>query len=213
LEDRTAEQPSTREALLDAAAEVFARHGYEYATLADIASAAGLSGGSIYNYFRGKPELFLEVVRRTLSVLSVKPILARSGPAPGPELLAVLTDSFLGPSSARVRALIRELRHAAAHHSDVAKQFDEFHADSVRDYSLLVQSWQARGLAEASLDPDVVAQLFLAELLGLCHLELVRPPIDMSLAQPLIDAHMLALLTLSPDGVPTTKLDATQQQS
>ena len=199
LEDRSVEQPSTQEALLAAAADVFARHGYEYATLTDIAAEAGLSGGSIYNYFRGKPELFLEVVRRTLSILSVKPVLARPGPAPGPELLPVLADWLLGPGSSRVRALIRELRHAAAHHSEVAELFDEFHSETVRDYSQLITSWQDQGLAEASLDPELVAQVFLAELLGLCHLELVRPPLEISRLQPLINAHIRALLTLSDE--------------
>jgi AcrR family transcriptional regulator len=193
------DSPSTREALLHAAADVFAQQGYEYATLTNIAAEAGLSGGSVYNYFRGKPELFLEVVRRTLSVLSVKPFLSGPGPIPGPELLPILAGRFLSSSSSRVRALVREVRYAAGHHGAVADLFDEFHSDSVRDYTLLIESWQKQGLAEPALDPELVAQIFLSELLGFCHLELVRPPIAITTLQPLIDAHVRALLTLRVD--------------
>ena len=75
-------QPSTRDAILEAAADLFATRGFEYATLNDIAAAAGLSGGSVYNHFRGKPELFLEVVQATLSALSVKPYLSEDGHGP-----------------------------------------------------------------------------------------------------------------------------------
>jgi AcrR family transcriptional regulator len=185
--------------LLVAAEEVFARNGYEYATLTDIAAEAGLSGGSIYNYFRGKPELFLEVVRRTLSGLSIKPLLADSAPPPGPELLSMVAGRLLGPDASRVRALIREVRYAAGHDGEVAKLFDEFHSDAIQDYSLLIRSWQEDGRAEPSLDADLVAQLFMAELLGLCHIELVRPPLDIAKLQPLVDAHLRGLLTMTTD--------------
>jgi hypothetical protein len=74
--------------------------------------------------------------------------------------------------------------------------FDEFHADAVADYTRLIRGWQAEGLAEKGLDAEMVAQLYLAELLGLCHVELVRPAVDLDAFQPLVDAHLDALLTL-----------------
>ena len=194
-EDRLPGQPSTRDAILEAAADLFATRGFEYATLNDIAAAAGLSGGSVYNHFRGKPELFLEVVRATLSALSVKPYLTEHGGA-GPELLSEVARRLLGPGSTRIRALIREVRYAAVRNDDVAEMFDEFHADAVGDYTRLIRGWQAEGLAEKGLDPEMVAQLYLAELLGLCHVELVRPSVDLATFQPLVDAHLDALLTL-----------------
>jgi hypothetical protein len=42
----------------------------------------------------------------------------------------------------------------------------------------------------------MVAQLYLAELLGLCHVELVRPAVDLARFQPLVDSHLDALLML-----------------
>ena len=48
----------TRDALLRAATVVFARDGYEGASVADIAAEAGISSGPIYTHFGGKAELF-----------------------------------------------------------------------------------------------------------------------------------------------------------
>lgn len=46
-----------REAILDAALRVFARKGTEGATIAEIASEAGLGAGTIYRYFDSKEQL------------------------------------------------------------------------------------------------------------------------------------------------------------
>jgi AcrR family transcriptional regulator len=50
--------------ILDAAAEVFARRGYEGARLEEIASAAGVSKALIYEHFDGKLELYAQIFRR-----------------------------------------------------------------------------------------------------------------------------------------------------
>ena len=53
---------ATREALVAAAAEVFAEKGYEKAGVAEIARRAGLTTGAIYSNFTGKAELLLEAI-------------------------------------------------------------------------------------------------------------------------------------------------------
>jgi AcrR family transcriptional regulator len=53
---------ATREALVAAAAEVFAEKGYEKAGVAEIARRAGLTTGAIYSNFTGKGELLLEAI-------------------------------------------------------------------------------------------------------------------------------------------------------
>jgi AcrR family transcriptional regulator len=54
----------TRDLLLDAAEDVFARRGFEGASLEEIADAAGYTRGAIYKQFGGKEELFLAVNKR-----------------------------------------------------------------------------------------------------------------------------------------------------
>ena len=54
----------TYEALVSAAEEVFARQGFEGASLEEIAATAGFSRGAIYSNFGGKEQLFLAVIQR-----------------------------------------------------------------------------------------------------------------------------------------------------
>jgi AcrR family transcriptional regulator len=53
-----------REAILDAAAEVFMEVGFAAASMSMIAARVGGSKGTLYNYFKSKEELFEAYVRR-----------------------------------------------------------------------------------------------------------------------------------------------------
>jgi AcrR family transcriptional regulator len=64
---RKARQARTKQALLDAAARVFARNGYAKASLEEIAVEAGYSTGAVYSNFKGKDELFLTMVDRQIA--------------------------------------------------------------------------------------------------------------------------------------------------
>ena len=52
----------TRKRVIDGAAAVFAEQGFERARVADIARAAGLSNGAMYNHFASKADLLAAVV-------------------------------------------------------------------------------------------------------------------------------------------------------
>jgi AcrR family transcriptional regulator len=58
---RERRRQQTRDVLVEAATEVFARRGYEGASLEEIAEAAGFTRGAIYKHFSGKEELFFAV--------------------------------------------------------------------------------------------------------------------------------------------------------
>jgi len=53
--------------ILSAAETVFSTFGYASSTMDAVAAEAGLSKGSLYNYFKGKQELFREVVVRAVA--------------------------------------------------------------------------------------------------------------------------------------------------
>lgn len=59
---RPRDRRATREALLEAAVEVFARRGYDAATTRELAAAAGVNEGLIQRYFGGKAGLLLAVL-------------------------------------------------------------------------------------------------------------------------------------------------------
>src|ERR671925_456315 len=55
-----------RDAILRAAAQVFARRGYFQSQVADIARAAGVAAGTVYLYFRSKDDLLVTIFERTM---------------------------------------------------------------------------------------------------------------------------------------------------
>ncbi len=64
-------EETRRTQILEAAARIFARKGFDRATVSDVAQAAGLSEGSIYNYFRSKEDLLIHIPEHL-----VQPVLA-----------------------------------------------------------------------------------------------------------------------------------------
>lgn len=60
-ETRAEKQARTRAELVTAAARVFARRGYNGASVEEIAEEAGYSHGAVYSNFEGKADLFLAV--------------------------------------------------------------------------------------------------------------------------------------------------------
>ena len=60
-----------RSQLLDAAASVFAEKGFHRATTKDIARTAGVSEGTIYNYFDGKSDLLIGIMARLAELESL----------------------------------------------------------------------------------------------------------------------------------------------
>ena len=62
--------------ILEAAARVFAQKGYHAATTKEIAAQAGVSEGTIYNYFHSKEDLLLSIPR-LISETTVLPALSQ----------------------------------------------------------------------------------------------------------------------------------------
>jgi AcrR family transcriptional regulator len=80
--------------ILMGAAQVFAEKGYHQATTKEIAKAAGVSEGTIYNYFENKRELLVTMVN-AIGIQSVKSIMADDPPEDPKEFLtAVLKDRY-----------------------------------------------------------------------------------------------------------------------
>lgn len=60
---RTLPPEDRRQAILDAAAEVFVAEGYAAARLEDVARRAGIAKGTIYLHFRDKQDLFQQLLQ------------------------------------------------------------------------------------------------------------------------------------------------------
>ncbi|SEO41687.1 transcriptional regulator, TetR family [Amphibacillus marinus] len=56
------------EKIKQAALQLFAAHGYDGTSLAQIATAVGIKKQSIYTHFQGKDQLFLALIRETFEI-------------------------------------------------------------------------------------------------------------------------------------------------
>jgi len=69
-----------RESILRAANSVFGQHGYEHVRIDDVAAAAGISKALIYEHFRSKQELYVELMNRAAIDLLGRIVGAASAP-------------------------------------------------------------------------------------------------------------------------------------
>ncbi len=59
---RAEQREKTRGCLVEAAAKVFTRRGYDKASLDEVAEEAGFTKGAVYSNFKGKEDLFLATI-------------------------------------------------------------------------------------------------------------------------------------------------------
>src|SRR5690606_41292834 len=63
---RMTDPDSARGKLLQAAARLFRRKGYERTTVRDLATAVGIQSGSIFHHFKSKEEILRSVMEETV---------------------------------------------------------------------------------------------------------------------------------------------------
>jgi AcrR family transcriptional regulator len=80
---------TTRERILDSSKELFARSGYHGSSIRDIAGSLNVSVSAVYNHFRSKDAILLEVLRRPIveSTVIITEELAASNGRPAAERL------------------------------------------------------------------------------------------------------------------------------
>jgi AcrR family transcriptional regulator len=178
--------------VLDAAGEVFARRGYERATINEIAAEAGLSKGSVYWNFASKEDLFLALLDERIDG-PVRAVMELSRTTPPEQPSAAAVD-------AGIRALVRdqpqffqlllEYWAAAARDPDLRARYVERQQQLRAALAEVLRTRQpddipfqvpAESLAtafvalgfglaqEALLDPDGVPEGLFGEILSLCY--------------------------------------------
>lgn len=105
---RERKRARTRQALIDAATDLFARKGYDETTVADIAAAAEIGARTFFSYFASKEELLFPEsdtrVRATLDAIATR----APGEGPAEVLLRALSDT--AEASDEIISPLAELR-------------------------------------------------------------------------------------------------------
>ncbi|HET6809977.1 MAG TPA: helix-turn-helix domain-containing protein [Acidimicrobiales bacterium] len=152
----------TKQRLLDAAATVFGRDGFEGARVAQIAEEAGLSVGALYNHYGSKAELLAAVVERH-SAEELGRLLAGGPPMGVVDLIAEQGKRLdHGPMEA---PLLVELITASRRDPDAAQILLGEVSGREELMAELIRFGQAAGEVVADVDPAVVARFCL--MLGL----------------------------------------------
>jgi AcrR family transcriptional regulator len=159
--NRTGPDHPIRVRLLDAAARVFARQGYEGTKIMDIVRESGLSTGAVYGRFRSKNDLLrAAVLERTVHVTR----LGDAGVTRVADLLARMGKVTSGPLSddeaVRLEAFV-----AARRTPEVARAI----TDAIERGRAHAEPLLAAAAADGTLAPDVdpEAVLFYVRSVGL----------------------------------------------
>lgn len=97
-----------RQAILAAALDVFARHGFATARLDDVAAKAGIAKGTLYLYFKSKEALFEELIRSRVTPLFDN-LESIAGTAPPAALIARFFELFRTEVLGTERKLLLQL--------------------------------------------------------------------------------------------------------
>lgn len=146
----------TRASLLGAAAKVFARRGYDGASISEITSEAGVTSGAIYAHYGSKAELFVATLE-AFGERDLDQLLSHHGPA----LLEGLTS--VGASFDRreptEESLLISAVIAAREHPDVATLLAGLMAERERALGELVAGAQQAGAVAGDTSAAAVARL------------------------------------------------------
>ena len=158
----------TRTRLLESAAELFARGGYEGASVDLIAERAGYSKGAFYSNFGSKEAIFLELLdahkRREIEALGQ--LLAQDIPAP--ELLALIRNSETGRGSDfNFGLLSAEFQLQACRDKTFAKTYAKLHRTHRDTMAGLVPKLFAKLDRIPPSDPKDLADIIMALTTGL----------------------------------------------
>lgn len=160
----------TVEAILDAAAQVFEAHGYTAGTTNRIAERAGVSIGSVYEYFPNKDAIVVALAERELErerqeILMVLEGCKRKGLAGVLRQFVETIVGFHARSPALHRILFDEAEHPPEAHACVLR-FEESLAHA------LERALRPRRLAVE--DPDLAAHLIVQTTESLAHRFVLR---------------------------------------
>lgn len=151
---RRESQKRQREArILRAAAALFARRGFERTTMQDIARRSRLAVGTIYNYFRSKPEIILALVQRdTRAGLQAGEALLKDPPSDPVAAVQDLLERAVEPFARHDRSLWRELTAAALKDPELSAGFFAADLRLIGLVSALLGDLRARGDLRRDLD-------------------------------------------------------------
>ncbi|RJL32683.1 TetR/AcrR family transcriptional regulator [Bailinhaonella thermotolerans] len=156
---------STRDRILDAAADVMRTLGLARATTKEIARVAGFSEATLYKHFRDKEDLFLHVLKERLPALA--PVMRRLAESAGAGTvegnlaeLALRAIEFYLQTVPMAASLFSDPRLLAGHREGLARHNAGPH-HSAEGLAAYLRAERELGRVAADADVEAVARLLL----------------------------------------------------
>ncbi|MCE8012646.1 MULTISPECIES: TetR family transcriptional regulator [Halomonadaceae] len=169
-----AEAAATREALLDAAEEVFLEKGVARTSLEQIARHAGMTRGAVYWHFKNKADLFQAMLNRVR--MPFQELVEEIGdPSLADAPLEAIRLACVSGFARLERPRYRRVHAILIHHCEVFGDIDplamqnemaEESCGALRDY---LESAARLGQLREDLSPELAARLLQSMLGGLFH--------------------------------------------
>jgi AcrR family transcriptional regulator len=162
---KQARSRATVEFIIQAAARVLGRQGWARFTTNEVASAAGVSVGSLYQYFPNKHALIDAIIKRHFDeVLAVLRAVEESGqePSKSAEELVCGMIAAHGIDPALHRVLLDEMPSRGK----LKTTHDEFETEYLRRYKAVIAANSAHRSSESD---EIAAQVLSAAVKGVIH--------------------------------------------
>ena len=152
-----------RERILDAAEQIFARHGFFAAKVSDVAKEAGVADGTIYLYFKSKDELLISLFERRMHQLNAALKAAIAGKHGRAALEAFIRCyvQLLHDEPAATEVLTIELRQSSKFMKEYANP--EF-VDFLRTLGGIIASAQEAGELASTIPAHIAARMIFGML-------------------------------------------------
>ncbi|WP_239393540.1 TetR/AcrR family transcriptional regulator [Frankia sp. CiP3] len=168
-----AHRPSRRQIIISAAIRVFARKGFDEASVQDIAAAAQVVPTAVYYHFSGKEELFDVALRRVVGATNAVVAAARSDDEPGDftalrRVTAAVWD-WIEAHPDEARLLYLHMPGATQQARTLRRDFEELHIERSFDYIVSARVPATRRSAVAKHATQSLAARTLNHLLLAIH--------------------------------------------
>ena len=157
---------TTRERLIEAAADVIAEEGYDRAGVQEIARRAGLTNGAIYANFRDKSELLAEAIEVGLLRLFVRMDDAKRAGASPAQVIEMIGRTIGLNAPARNRTLISEALAAARRDPEVGERVRQLLGRLEGHVASVVDEARRDGDIAGEVEPAALARFGVALAIG-----------------------------------------------
>ena len=153
----------TKAVLLEAAAKVFARRGYDGASISEITSEAGLTSGAIYAHYASKAELF-NATLEAYAERDLDQLLGKSGVGVA-DGIAAIGATFDHREETEASLLISAIV-AARNDDEVASLLQRGLAEREKLFRTLIASAQDSGAVSTGLSAEAISRFCLMVGMG-----------------------------------------------